>query len=156
MDMRSLSDWFRERGSSDVGLMGMSLGGYTSALCATVDPNLRFVVPIIPLASLADFALDGGRLVGTPHEQRIQHELLERVFAAVSPLTHSCRVPADGRLVIAARGDRVTPTKHAERLSRHFEIEPQVVAGGHLLWTGRREGFRSVGKMLGGMGLLTS
>src|SRR5690606_2621728 len=52
-DFRDLVHWFRERGHPSVGVMGMSLGGYTSALAATLEPELAFAIPIIPLASLA-------------------------------------------------------------------------------------------------------
>lgn len=46
--------------------MGMSLGGYSTSLLATVEPRLAFAVPIIPLASVADFALEQGQLGAAP------------------------------------------------------------------------------------------
>ncbi|MFW6052151.1 MAG: alpha/beta hydrolase family protein [Myxococcota bacterium] len=152
-DLRALADWLRCRGSRAVGAMGMSLGGYTTALWATVDP-LAFAVPFIPLASVADFAREGGRLVGTPAEQERQHELLEAVYRVVSPLARPVRVPPEGRLVVAGRADRITPMSHAERLAAHFEAPLEVFPGGHLLQLGRARGFRAVGRMLGRLGLL--
>src|SRR5262249_1396975 len=61
-DIRALAAWLRARGAPSVGVMGMSLGGYTTALLATLEPTLAFAVPMIPLASVADFALEQGRL----------------------------------------------------------------------------------------------
>ena len=37
-----------------VAVMGMSLGGYTTALLATVEDGLKFAVPMIPVASFPD------------------------------------------------------------------------------------------------------
>jgi hypothetical protein len=76
-DLRALIGFLRARGAPSVGVMGMSLGGYTTALLATVADELAFAVPIIPLASIADFARDQGRL-GTGAEIAEQHRALER------------------------------------------------------------------------------
>jgi pimeloyl-ACP methyl ester carboxylesterase len=153
-DLRGLMDWFEARGAPAAGVMGMSLGGYTTALAATVEPRLSFAVPFIPLASIADFAMDGGRLVGTLPERQRQHALLESVYAVVSPLARPPLVQPEGRLVVAGRADRITPVSHAERLARHLEAPLEVFHGGHLLQLGRGRGFRAVGRMLGRLGML--
>ncbi len=108
MDLRALADYLRGRGSRAVGAMGMSLGGYTTALVATLEP-LAFAVPFIPLASIADFAREGGRFVGTEAERTAQHELLDAVHRIVSPLTRPVRVPARG----TARRGRTGRSHHA-------------------------------------------
>ena len=154
MDLRALVAFFEARGSSPVGIMGMSLGGYTTALMATVEARLAFAVPFIPLASIADFARDGGRLVGTASQQAEQHALLERAHRVVSPLARPVRVLREGRLVAAGRADRITPIAHAERIAEHFEVPLTVFPGGHLLQVGRGDAFRAVGRMLGGLGVL--
>jgi pimeloyl-ACP methyl ester carboxylesterase len=153
-DLRSLVSHLEAEGAPAIGVMGMSLGGYTSALLATAEPRLSFSVPFIPLASIADFANDSDRFVGMASQRREQHELLERVFSVVSPLARPVLVKPEGRLVVGARGDRITPPKHAERLAAHFGSELVLFSGGHLLQVGRSEGFRAIGRMLGGLGLL--
>jgi dienelactone hydrolase len=153
-DLRALVRYLRASGAPAVGVMGMSLGGYSSALLATVE-RLDFVVPFIPLASIADFARDGGRLLGTPAQQAEQHRLLERVHAVVSPLARPPRVPPAGRLVIAGEVDRITPPRHAERIAEHFEAPLETFGGAHLLQVGRETAFRRVARMLGGLGLLS-
>ncbi|MCC6876144.1 MAG: hypothetical protein IT378_17685 [Sandaracinaceae bacterium] len=146
-DLMQLARVLRERGTP-VGVMGMSLGGYTSALMATADSELAFAVPVIPLASIADFARDGGRLVGTEQERREQHEGVERAHAPVAPLARPPLVAPERMRVIAGEADRITPKAHAERLAAHFQAPLVTVAGGHLLQLGRAEGFREVARML--------
>lgn len=147
-DLLSLRRALEERGAPAVGAMGMSLGGYTTALALTADDRLAFGVPFIPLASIADFARDGGRLVGEPAEQTEQHEALERAHAPVSPLARPARIDSDRIRIIAARSDRITPPHHAERLGAHFGAPVQKFHGGHLLQLGRKEGFRSIKRLL--------
>jgi len=155
-DLRALRAWLVARGAPAVGAMGMSLGGYTAALLATVDRDLAFAVPFIPLASIADFARDGGRLVGTEDQRRIQHELLEDSVRVVSPLARAPLVPRDRILVVGGEADRITPLSHARRLAEHFGSELVVFRGGHLLQLGRSDAFRAVGRMLGRAGLIGS
>jgi len=153
-DLVTLRRALMERGAPAVGVMGMSLGGYTSALATTADPELAFAVPIIPLASVADFARDGGRLVGTPREQREQHAALERAHAPVSPLARPARLGGERVRVVAGEADRITPLSHAERLADHLEAPLHVFHGGHLVQLGRDEGFREAARMLRDLGLL--
>lgn len=152
-DLRGLVRHLRERGAPAVGVMGMSLGGYNTALLATLEP-LDFVVPFIPLASIADFALEGGRFSGTYSQQQSQYRLLERVYSVVSPLARPPKVPEEARLIVGARRDRITPLSHAERLADHFDAPLSVFEGAHLLQVGRESSFREVARMLGRLGLL--
>jgi pimeloyl-ACP methyl ester carboxylesterase len=134
-----------------VGVMGMSLGGYTTSLLATVERGLEFAAPIIPLASLADFAREQGRL-GHGEEARRQHAALEEANRIVSPFARPSLVPAGRVLIVAAEADRITPPAHAERLARHFAAEIVRFEGGHLLQFGRGDAFRAVGRWLTAMG----
>ncbi len=149
-DLRALISYLRARGASSVGVMGMSLGGYTTSLLATVERELAFAVPIIPLASLADFALEQGRL-GEGEEARLQHAALEEANRIVSPFARPSLVRPDRALVVAAESDRITPIGHAERLARHFGCDVVRFQGGHLLQFGRGDAFRAVGRWLGSM-----
>ncbi len=138
-DLRWLKGWLEARGASSVGVMGMSLGGYTTALLATVEAGLSFAVPLVPLASLADFARDGGRLVGTAAQRGEQHAALDDIYRVVSPLARPSRLPVDRVVVVAGRFDRVTPVAHAERLAQHLGAQLELFDGGHLLQIGRAE-----------------
>jgi pimeloyl-ACP methyl ester carboxylesterase len=147
-DLRWLMAYLEARGSRSVGAMGMSLGGYTTALLATVEPRLSFAVPLVPLASIADFARDGGRLVGSPDEQAAQHAAIEGAHRVVSPLARPSKL-ADGRvLVLGGEYDRITPLAHAERLAAHLGAPLETFAGGHLFQVGRGEAFKRVERMI--------
>lgn len=143
-DLRGLIRWLRLRGHSRIGLLGMSLGGYTAALTATVEPGLDFLVPIIPLACLADFAREQGSLSGLPSEALLEHSLLQRAYRVTSPLALPPRITPARVLVVGARADRVTPVSHARKLATHFGSPILAWAGGHLLQFGRREAFERI------------
>jgi pimeloyl-ACP methyl ester carboxylesterase len=146
-DLRALVRFLEARGAPSVGVMGMSLGGYSTSLLATVERELAFAVPIIPLASLADFAQEQGRL-GSGEEAKLQHAALEEANRIVSPLARPSLVPSDRVLVVAAASDRITPISHAERLAKHFGSELVRFEGGHLLQFGRGQAFRAIGRWL--------
>lgn len=143
-DLRALIAWLRRRGHSRVGLFGMSLGGYTAALTATVEPGLDFLVPIVPLACLADFAKEQGSLSSDPGQAALEHALLEGAYRVSSPLSRPSLIRPDRVLVVGARADRVTPVDHARRLSLHFKAPILAWPGGHLLQFGRRAVFQRV------------
>jgi dienelactone hydrolase len=152
-DLRDLARFFRDRGAPAVGVMGMSLGGYTTSLLATVESSLAFAVPIIPLASIADLARHNDRFVGTPDQKRDQHEALDAVHRVVSPFARPPRIAPDRALVVGAAGDQITPVDHARRLAAHFNAPLEIMPGGHLLQLGRADAFRAIGRMLGRLGL---
>jgi len=152
-DLGALARWLRERGAPQVGVVGMSLGGYAAALMATVASGIDFVMPMIPLASVADFARDQGRL-GGPHEVTEQHAALERANRVVSPLARPLVLPPSRVLVVAAEHDRVTPAAHAQRLAAHFACELVTFPGGHLVQVGRADAFRGLARMLEREGII--
>ncbi len=153
VDLRTLTSVLRARGAPAVGAMGMSLGGYATALLSTVEP-LDFAIPLIPLASIADFARDGDRLIGTATQRREQYDALDRAYCVVSPLSRPSLVDPTHTLVIAGDGDRITPRGHAEKLAAHLRAPLHLFHGGHLIQLGRDEGFREVARMLGRAGFL--
>jgi dienelactone hydrolase len=147
-DLQSLIDWLLQRGHARVGAVGMSLGGYMAALLASVEPRLDFVVPVIPLSSLADFAREQGSLSSVPEEAALQHTLLESIYRRVSPVARPACVPAERCLVLAAKADRVTPAAHARRLSVHLRAPLHSFYGGHLLQLGRAEAFERLFELI--------
>lgn len=154
LDLRTLVQHLYDHDATAVGAMGMSLGGYSSALLSTVEPRLSFVVPMIPLASIADFAAADDRYVGTFSQKREQHEALERAHRAISPLARPVLVPPKGRLVIGARADRITPPQHAEKLAAHLGSELVWLHGSHLVQLGRRQAFARMMRMLEALELI--
>ena len=141
-DLSDLVAWLRGTGHAAVGLMGMSLGGHTSALAATLF-ELDFMVPVIPLASLADYAHDR-RILGRGEQAAVLREAVRRAHFAVNPLDKRPLIAPERTLVVGAEGDRVTPIHHAQKLSAHFGAPLLTWPGGHLLQIGRKAAYDDV------------
>ena len=154
-DLRVLITLLKRRGATAVGMMGMSLGGYTTALMATLD-ELAFAVPLIPLSSTADFA-EGSGPAGDGREGRAPARGARGAASwVVSPFARPSRVPPECVLVVGAEADRVTPIAHAERVADHLGSPLLRVGGGHLVQTWRTQAFRAVGSMLRETGILAT
>ncbi len=136
-DLRVLIQHLRERGAPWVGVVGTSLGGYTTALLSTLERDLAFAVPVVPLASVADFARDHGEL-GHGDEALELYHAFERANAVVSPYSRPSLVAQDRAFVIGAESDAITGVGHAERVAGHLDARLDVCGGGHLLqlWRG--------------------
>jgi hypothetical protein len=152
-DVRALFSWLQGGGSGPIGVMGMSLGGYTAALLAAVDPRLAFSIPMIPMVSLADLLWRKGE--GHPERRRAEAEGvtlgdLRAVYAVHAPLRYRPALPWARRMIVAGRGDRVCEPAHVEALWEHWE-RPRIhwFDGGHLTHFHRRAIFRDVRSFVG-------
>ncbi|MEZ4404828.1 MAG: hypothetical protein R3B06_32870 [Kofleriaceae bacterium] len=147
-DLRGLAAFLRARGAAAVGAMGMSLGGYTTALWSTVDDTLAFAVAMIPAVSMSDLMWRHGEASWARRRAAaagVSAELLAEVFEVHAPTTRPCLVPADARMIVAGRGDRITPPDQAERLRAHWGGCPiHWFPGGHLAQVGRGDALRAV------------
>lgn len=141
-----------------IGMMGSSLGGYTTALVASIDDRLAFAVPIMPPSSLAELLWEHGE-----HDPVRAHavsvgmtrEKFRDAWALHSPMSHAPKVPWAGRMIVTATGDGLVGEHHVEPLWEHWGRPARVrFAGGHILQVYRREYHREIGKMLGRLGLL--
>ncbi|MDD9935143.1 MAG: hypothetical protein OXT09_16140 [Myxococcales bacterium] len=151
-DQRALFDYLREGRVASLGVMGMSLGGYSAALLATLEP-LDFAVLYIPLAAIDRFAHEHGRMVGEADEQQAQAEALRRAHAVISPLSRPPLLPPERAIVIAGESDLVTGVEHSRMLADHFGSELTTFDGGHILQVGRDRAFEPVYEMLARAGL---
>jgi dienelactone hydrolase len=144
-ELGGLIAWLRAQGAPRVGAIGMSLGGYTTALLATLPAlDLAFAGMVVPLASLAGFARRHGRLGDGAMAERLE-AALERVYRPSSPFARAPAVASDRVVILAARGDRVTGVDQAERLAAHFGVTPRIGPGSHLVqrgldWRALRDG----------------
>jgi predicted alpha/beta-hydrolase family hydrolase len=151
-DLRSFMKW---RGGP-ICVTGMSLGGYTTSLLATVE-ELAFAAPMIPVASFPDLLWmhgEGRAERARAEREGITLEMLREAMAVHTPLLRAPRVPAERMMVVSAEGDRIAPPEHAARLARHFGAEEHRFAGGHLLQLGRADAFRQMARRLGALGLI--
>lgn len=157
-DLRALALYLRARGTPALGVMGMSLGGYTTALWATLDADLAFAFPIIPAVSMSALMWRHGER--SPARRRaeragLSQTLLDRVFAIHSPLSRPVVLPPEHLLIVAGRGDRITPPDQARALWRHWNRPPiHWFPGGHLAQVGRGNAFRAIRQRLTDAGLI--
>lgn len=124
-DFRSVIDYLRHTGVERIALTGMSLGGYTSALIASVDDRLEAVIPNVPVVSVQDEVddwfpanklFDLGRRLG-----QIDHDEFAAATAFHSPLNYAPLVPKDRRLIITGLGDRLAPPEQSAMLWEHWD-----------------------------------
>lgn len=127
-DLRRLVGRLRDEGAPAVGVYGVSLGGYTTALLSSLEPNLERAVLGIPAACFADLArahvppalMQAAEWLGFPLGQ------IEAVLRVVSPLAMPPRLAREHRYIYAGISDRLAPPHHAWDLWRHWE-RPRVV-----------------------------
>lgn len=136
-DLTTVTAYLRAEGASAVGVIGMSLGGYTTALLSTVDDALDFVIPLIPITSFADHMKENDHYPGTLEERAELHAAFDAVHAPIDPLQRAVLVAPAGRFVVAGLADRVTPPSQAERIAAHFGVRVTYFEGGHLVPIGR-------------------
>lgn len=134
-DVRRLLAWVRAQGGARVGVTGLSLGGYQTALLAGLEEDLACVVAGIP-------ATDFARLVwrhAPPLERReaeflgLERQAVERVLSVVSPLALPARVPKERLAIFAAVSDLLVPADQPRDLWRHWG-EPRIAwyPGSHM------------------------
>mgnify|MGYP000433409677 CR=1 FL=1 len=138
-DIRALVALLRERGAPQVGAMGMSLGGFTSALLATVAPEVDYCAPLMPFGSLPQLLLEqnaGGGGFG------FDVGLYEDAFGPTTPLRREAAIEPERIFLGTGLRDRVTPAHHARALHAHFEGSTlETYPGAHLLQVGRKSLF---------------
>ena len=155
-DLRGLAARLRADGAPAIGAMGMSLGGYTTALWATLEP-LDFAVALIPAVSMADLMWRHGE--ASPARRRaaragVTGDLLADVFAVHAPTTRPPMVGPERLMIVAGRGDQICPADQAERLRAHWgDCRIHWFPGGHLAQVGRGDAFRAVRRHLDALDL---
>lgn len=152
-DHEALFDYLLDGRVLSLGIGGMSLGAYSSALLATLDARLTFALFQMPLACIADFAQSSGRLVGTTEDQAAQAAALKRVQHPISPLARRSRLPAERVHVVSGAADHVTGPEQARLLAEHFGATNTSFAGGHLFQFERHRALRPFFDMIAQAGL---
>ncbi|MFN8035509.1 MAG: alpha/beta hydrolase [Acidimicrobiia bacterium] len=145
-DLRRVLGWVRGQDPLSVGVYGISLGGYVSALLSGLDSRADYVIAGVPVVDFP--ALYSAH---APYEIRmrcIEHHILsgnaEQVHRVVSPLAVTPRIPRDERFIYAGSGDRMATPEQAMRLWSHWD-EPLMewYPGNHVgfLWSGAVDAF---------------
>jgi hypothetical protein len=133
-DLRALHIWLRENNFNNIGCIGMSLGGYVSALWAGLD-QLAFCIPIVPLVAMDEMAweiISSSAEFSEYKQQGLNRELLTEIYAMHSPLNFKSQISKERCFIIAGIGDKIIPARQAKLLWQHWN-RPEIhwVSGGH-------------------------
>lgn len=134
-DLRRWIAWLRNNEDRpQIGVYGVSMGGYNTGLLTGHEGGIDFAVAGIPAV---DYAEAMWRVIPLPHRAYFEARGLDQaryreLLRPVSPLSLPCRVPRDCRFVYAANADRIVPVAQPLQLARHWEVETRWYAGSHL------------------------
>lgn len=126
MDFRVLLDWLQhEQGVQQVGVTGLSLGGFISAMLASVESRLAFSLPNVPIISVADLILEwqpiGALMRAALSVSRMSPADARRLVAVSCPLTYPPVLPPRRLMIVGGAGDRLAPPKHSRLLWDHWQ-----------------------------------
>lgn len=133
-DTRRLIQWARSQGATKIGLYGLSMGSYVSALLSGIE-NVDTVIAGIPVCDIPDLFVHHA-----PVDQRQEAEdngvlgvYTRELFELVSPLSVTPHTTLENRFIFAGSDDKVSTPEQAERLWEHWG-QPGIrwFAGGHV------------------------
>lgn len=152
-DLRIVLDALQAEGVDRISATGFSLGGYVTALLASVDPRPAAVAPIAPVSDIHDmwrrlFPLNQVLRLAE-RDPAVGGDRLATALRYSSPLGYRPLVPPARRLVVGGLGDRLTTPAQARALWRHWD-QPRLVwfPGGHALHFGRDRYHRALLELL--------
>lgn len=126
-DVRRLLSWIRSRDDRPGGVYGLSLGGYTAALLAGLEPDLACVIAGVPPADFSD--LFEAHMPTRYHRHTGYGSLSEisrSLHRVISPLSMVPLVPRHRRFIYAGLADRlVHPQRQVRRLWSHWD-QPHI------------------------------
>ena len=156
-DFRVFVNHLRATGVEQIGVTGLSLGGYVSALLAAVEERLACVIPNAAVVSLP-------RLIGEwfPFELALGlttafggagRTALERACTLHCPLSYAPILPPERLMIIGGLGDRLAPPEQSELLWEHWG-RPRLhwYPGNHILHVNRAAYLREMRRFMNDVG----
>ncbi|HZU84002.1 MAG TPA: alpha/beta hydrolase family protein [Polyangiaceae bacterium] len=137
IDSRTLVAWLRDRGYTEVGVTGISMGGSIAMLLACLEPQTPdYVVPIVGHLQLADAVEHAPifwRMKRDLEGFRIDRARREEIFGQLGLAGLAPVVPPERQLWIMARDDMFVTAPLVERQWRDWGRPPIVwIPGGHM------------------------
>jgi len=152
-DLRVFIDHLLATGVPRVGVTGLSLGGYTTALLASVDPRVHVAIPNAAVSNVADLSSSwfpaSSLLEWVLPRRGVRIEELHEAMAFHSPLTYAPLVPKERRFIIGGLGDRLAPPSQSVALWEHWDkCRIHWYPGNHVLHVNRAAYLREMGRFL--------
>lgn len=146
-ELRLLMTHLEDTGVPGMGISGLSLGGYLSALLAGVDDRLAFAIPNAAVVSPADMVLEwpplSFLLAPLMPLTGLGIQGLRHVMAVHSPLTWKPVIDPERLLIIAGAGDRFTAPRYQTLLHTHWRgSRLHWFPGNHVVHLHQREYLR--------------
>jgi hypothetical protein len=158
-DFRVFVDHLEAHGVEQVGLTGLSLGGYTTALLAAVDDRLALAIPnaaVADMSTLIDSWFPANLLMRHVMPRRgIPTDAFADAVRFHSPLTYPVRLPKERLFVIGGLGDRLAPPEQSEQIWEHWG-RPRLhwYPGNHVLHVNRGAYFKQMREFFAEVGFV--
>ncbi|WP_421842672.1 alpha/beta hydrolase family protein [Mycobacterium sp.] len=137
-DFRSIVDYLRYTGVERIALTGISLGGYTAALLASVEDRLEAVIPncpvVTPAATFSEWFPANKIFRMGRRLSKISDEELAAGLSYHGPMNYQPLLSPSRRMIITGLGDRMAPPDQAVMLWEHWDrCTLHWFPGGHVL-----------------------
>jgi cephalosporin-C deacetylase-like acetyl esterase len=155
-DLTRYVDFLAARSKQPIGMMGFSLGGYHTALMASLEKRLAFAIPVVPVITLFNVILDWQPSAAVIRAfmkiLSLDQVEINKWLAVVSPLSRPPAIAKDRLLIIAGTADRMAHPDHAHSLWHHWE-HPKIYwfPGNHLVHFEKTHYMREVMGFLRGL-----
>ena len=132
LDCRQAAAWLAAQDDVDaeqLGIMGISLGGITSALAAGIEPRFSKVCLILAGGDMGEVAWTSEELAPLRKAWLAAGRSKEELFAAfrpIDPITYARPMPGRRILMLNARNDKVVPPACSEALWKALG-EPRII-----------------------------
>ncbi len=134
-DVRRAIAWVRaQQPGQPIGIQGISMGGFTSALVASLEPDLACAILGVAPVDLV-MLLEAHHGTGSGYDLRVQNfEAGARLSSMISPLKLTPAVPWQARFMYAGIVDRLVDySDHIAPMIAHWDYpEVLVYDGGHV------------------------
>jgi len=157
-DLTRYVDFLKNQSNAPVGMMGFSLGGYHTALMASLDKRLDFAIPVVPVITLFDVILSwqpsAGIIKTFTKLLKLDIDDINKILFPVSPLARPSKIAHERLLIIAGTGDRMAHPDHAKSIWEHWQ-RPKIYwfPGNHLVHFEKTHYMREVVSFLRGLKL---
>jgi cephalosporin-C deacetylase-like acetyl esterase len=132
LDIRRAAAWLAAQddvGDDQVGIMGISLGGITSALCVSLEPRFKKAALLLAGGDMGEVAWTSTEMAEVRERWTAAGKTKEQLFdllRPIDPVTYAKPLPGRKILMLNASHDEVVPPACTKCLWRAFG-EPEIV-----------------------------